>query len=132
MSEHTEIVIGRFYETPDGLIARTFGWTGHNKTIRYYFDDNGGSYEVHVDVFQTSWKPRFDLEDFPNARDPRLPPAFDLCWDVKHRSELVRLLAQDGDEKALHEAMVSHGIVLTEEEMSHLEEIRANARACSW
>ena len=110
----SEIVLGIFYQMPDGSIAYTCGWTGPDSEVRYYLDDGEGTRLVHVDEFR-SWEPRPDLEDFPNARDPRVPYEFDLYWDVKTISGLRRLL-DDVDDTEFREAVLAtmekHGIVL--------------------
>jgi len=108
-----EIVIGSFYEDPDGRIARTFGWDGSTRTVSYHYDDGKGGRAVSEADF-ASWKRRADLRDFPNARDPRLPYVFDLFWDVKHLSELPELLANDEERDAVLEKMREHGIPLPE------------------
>ena len=69
--------IGIYYELPNGQIAYTYGWDGRNKTISYRFDDKQGGRTISQKEFDT-WKPRRDLNDFPNATDPRLPYIFDL------------------------------------------------------
>lgn len=84
--------IGILYELPDGRIARTTGWSGRTSLVTYHFDDGKPSRLVPDHEFQT-WKPRGDLSDFPDARDPRLPYVFDLHWDIKHASELRDALA---------------------------------------
>jgi hypothetical protein len=83
------IIIGGFHELPDGRIIRSFGWTGDK--ILYYFDDDSGRHEVSHKAYST-WKPREDLSDFPNARDPLLPYDFDLLWDIKSISQLKSAL----------------------------------------
>lgn len=86
-----DVVIGAFYELPDGRIARTYGWSGADRMVSYYFDTD----EPAGSIFEgdmANWKHRRDLNDFPNARDPRLPYVFDLHWDLKHISELENTL----------------------------------------
>lgn len=104
--------IGIHYELPDGRIAYTYGWSGKENLVSYYFDDGNGGRTVSIDEFQT-WKPRRDLGDFPNARDPRLPYVFDLFWDIKYMSQLKRELSWGHrDEKEIREIMRDHNIVL--------------------
>lgn len=83
--------IGIYYETPEGKIAYTYGWG--NGEVSYRFDDDTGGKSVTEKDFQT-WKPRSDLTDFPNARDPRLPYVFDLFWDIKYTSDLKQVLEE--------------------------------------
>jgi len=108
-----EIVIGSFYEDPDGRIARTFGWDGATRTVSYYYDDGKGGRTIGEADF-ASWKRRADLGDFPDARDPRLPYVFDLFWDVKHLSEIPALLANEEERAEVLEKMREHGIPLPE------------------
>jgi len=113
------IVVGAFYELPDGRIAKTYGWSGSGRIVSYAFDDDfGGRSLSEADC--SSWKARPDLRDFPNARDPRLPYAFDLQWDIQHHSQLVKALANGGLEVALRRAMAEHGVHLTAEEEAEL------------
>lgn len=102
--------IGIHYELPDGRIAFTYGWNGRDNTVSYYFDDDSGAHEVHQDEFNT-WKPRHDLSDFPNARDPRLPYVFDLFWDIKRVSQLRLELARGhSEDSAIRKMAREHGI----------------------
>jgi len=99
--------IGIYYELPDGKIVYTYRYmrNGIKNTISYYFDDNEGSKTVDQDEFDT-WKPRKDLKDFPNAKDPRLPYVFDLYWDIKYTSQLKqKLRLGHPDEKEIREKM---------------------------
>jgi hypothetical protein len=94
-----QIVVGAFYELADGRIAYTNRANDRDKTVSYRLDDdNGGRTEAYDTVFK-EWKPRPDLRDFPNARDPRLPYHFDLIWDIKYLSE-VKAALRDGHEDA--------------------------------
>lgn len=104
-------IIGIHYELPNGKIARTYGWNGVDKTVRYYFDDGKGARTATQAEFDT-WKPRRDLEDFPNARDPKLPYVFDLLWDIKYMSELRRELVDHDDRDAIMEQIRQHNIEL--------------------
>lgn len=105
-----DFIVGVLYELPSGKIARSFG--SGPSGVQYYFDDGkGGHLASHEEV--KAWKHRADLNDFPNARDPRLPYTFDLHWDIKHRSELVQALA-DGheDRQDMLKAVVQHQVDL--------------------
>jgi len=106
------VIVGSFHEVPDGRIVKTFGWTGRDQQVKYYFDDGQYGRIASLDEYLT-WKHRPDLDDFPNARDPLLPYEFDLWLDIKHTSELRRLLGEGGGdrEKAL-ELMERHGVVM--------------------
>lgn len=112
-SESSRLVIGMLYELPDGRVARTYGSFERGAKIGYYFDDDSGNHLADTADVVSNWKPREDLEDFPNARDPILPYEFDLFWDIKHRSQLVSALS-DGhaDRKAIFEAVARTGVEL--------------------
>lgn len=112
MTSVLEIVIGVMYEAPDGRIARTFGWSGKTGLVRYYFDDGEGGRDIPKTEFR-AWKRREDLNDFPNARDPRLPYVFDLFWDIKYLSDLQNALnGGHWDEVTIRAKMVEHDIQL--------------------
>lgn len=103
--------VGIFYELPCGRIAKTYGYDGAKQRIHYYFDDEAGGHTVSMDEFK-SWKPRTELNDFPQARDPHLPNEFNLFWDIKYMSELKRAIARHHvDLDAIQAAMERHNIV---------------------
>lgn len=105
------LVIGLFYELPDGRIALTSGWTSATGTVSYAFDDEVGLRSIHESLI-SDWKPRRDLSDFPNARDPRLPRDFDLYYDIKWLSQLRAELPGHDSEDELRELMLKHQIVI--------------------
>lgn len=105
------IVVGQFYELPDGKIARLFGANGPSQTVRYYFDDAQGERTAHASEI-SQWVRRPDLADFPNARDPRLPYVFDLFWDLKYLSCLREELEGHSDEAEIRAKMAEHNIKL--------------------
>lgn len=96
--QESNIVVGIFYELPDGRIVRTFRWDGRTKEVGYYFDDGEGGRTAPETEVEETWKQRRDLADFPNARDPRLPYSFDLFFDIKYTSELQRALTEGHDD----------------------------------
>ena len=107
-----DIIVGVYYELPDGRIAYTYGFNGTSKTVVYYFDDDNGSHSVSYDEIQT-WKMRRDLKDFPNARDPRLPYVFDLYWDLKYLSDLKAAIENNHDDlDSIRAAMTDHSIAV--------------------
>ena len=117
----TEVVIGVFYERPDGVVVRVNGCRNVPSVagtvamrISYYTDDfpvKTGN--VDEATFRT-WKRRKDLNDFPNAKDPRLPYVFDLFWDIKYTSELKHALRHGHDDlDEIKEAMQTHGISIS-------------------
>jgi hypothetical protein len=101
-----DIIIGIFYEFPDGRIVSTFGFNGPKQEISYHFD--GGDHLIASYDELRTWKPRRDLKDFPNAIDPRLPHEFDLFYDIKYMSQLKREICHSDGLKKL---MQAHGIV---------------------
>jgi hypothetical protein len=112
------LTIGAFYELPDGGIARTYGWNGTLRTVWFHLDDGFGGHQATEEETAT-WKPRLDLQDFPEARDPMLPYDFDLSHDIKRRSELVRAFMNEGgdtDLEHLKALMAECGIRFTEAE----------------
>ncbi len=103
-------IIGIFYEKPDGTIVKSIGWHGKTGTFDIMEEDN--SYVISDNEFQT-YKPRPDLEDFPNAKNPILPYDFDLCYDIKYKSQLREKIKQLEEElKDLRELMNVYNIKL--------------------
>jgi len=88
--------IGIFYELPNKKIAHVTGWNGPSRKIRYYFEGDNKIRSTSEDKWFT-WKPRRDLRDFPNAKDPRLPYVFDLFWDLKYKSQLYNAISDESD-----------------------------------
>ena len=105
--------IGIHYELPDGRIVYTCGFSkkGPVPIITYFFDNDSGQHIVTGTEFQ-KWKPRRDLRDFPNARDPRLPYCFDLFWDIKYISQLKATVRGHIDETDIRKMMLDHGITI--------------------
>ena len=128
MYERGTIVIGAFYAMPGGVIARTQGWDGRTREVKYRLDDDGGPRLASEAEVLGSWDHRPDLRDFPNARDPVLPFVFDLNWDAKRRSDLPPLLADPDVADDVEAAMREHGIELGEELREQVEAIRDAAR----
>ena len=111
-AKQNDIIVGVYYELPDGRIAYTYGVNGPRKCVSYYFDDDNGSHTVSFDEIRT-WKRRTDLRDFPNARDPRLPCTFDLFWDIKYLSDLREAISNNHDElDSIRQAMAEHNIAV--------------------
>ena len=112
-----DLVIGLFYQDERGKVLRISGWNGQEMTVAYNYDDNFGRREIPLSEALASWTKRHDLEDFPDARDPRIPSSFDLFWDIKTRSELVNLLISKEEEDDVRAMMKKHGVVLTDDEL---------------
>lgn len=101
-----DVYINVLHEMPDGKIVRTYG---ANKFSVSYFDNERNYGNVCIKDYLT-WKLRRDLKDFPNAKDPILPYVFDLHWDIKYLSDLIRFLPGHDDEDEIRELMVKHNI----------------------
>lgn len=133
MAQKYNPAVGEFCQAPDGRVARIFAWNGPTGRVSYRFDDDGGDHEVSLSELRSSWKPRPDLQDFPGARDPRVPYAFDLLYDIKTRSDLVRALAEGGDDEAwIRESMAAHGIHLSPDEEARLAGMLGGLRTDGW
>jgi hypothetical protein len=89
--DDTNVIVGAFYELPDGRIAYTVQWDGVARAVGFHCD--GCARETVSEEEFGTWVLRSDLRDFPNAIDPRLPYEFDLWWDIKQLSELREALA---------------------------------------
>jgi hypothetical protein len=98
-SDTIDIHIGIYYELPDGRIAYTYGWNGIEKEVSYQFEN--GKFGTVSDIVFQAWKPRRDLKDYPNSKDPALPYEFDLHYDLKRMSDLIRFVDQEDDPKIL-------------------------------
>lgn len=103
--EGDHIVVGAYYELPNGKIAYIYGYHGLKRVVSYYFDDNQGGRSISFEKVK-SWKKRNKLKDFPNAKDPKLPYVFDLFWDIKHYSELKNLIAEHSEDWLEHEGVI--------------------------
>jgi hypothetical protein len=89
-SEH--ITVGIYYELPNGKIAYIYGCHGVTRKVSCCFEEGDPFLATFKEIKQ--WKKRDDLKDWPNAKDPKLPYVFDLYWDIKRESELVRVLKE--------------------------------------
>ncbi len=65
--------------------CKGYWMAGEKQTVDIFDEDE--SWQITNDEFQT-YKPRKDLENFPNAKDPELPYVFDLLYDIKWASRL--------------------------------------------
>lgn len=110
--ENNHIIAGIFYEMPNGQIAYTYGFDDIKKTVSYLLDgDKTGRVVTYEEI--KKWKPRFDLYDFPNSSDPKLPYLFDLNWDIKYMSDLRRVLASGHPQlDEIKQAMEKFGITV--------------------
>lgn len=90
-------------------------WTLHKFTAaKVIMRDKHGTRRVIAkkDVPETlTYRP--DLDDHIDPVDPRLPYDFDLCFDLKHTSQLKeKVVGLREDLKELEDMMKSHGIEL--------------------
>lgn len=107
-----EVILGAYYELPDGRIAITYSGDNRDKTVQYYFDDDEPPMTTSMDIVSSKWKLRRDLRDFPNARDPKLPYDFDLWWDIKTISKLRREIVGHKDEAHMRELAAAFQITI--------------------
>src|SRR3546814_17336159 len=91
MPKDCNMIIGLYYETSSGAVARTTGWDGRSCEVLYHFDDGQGSRRAS-EAEVASWMPRHDLDDSPQTRNTRLTYTIVLLWDVQRRSDMVSLL----------------------------------------
>jgi hypothetical protein len=103
--ESDHIVVGAYYKLPNNSISYIYGCHGLKREISYYFDDDEGGKKASFEKVK-SWKIRKDLKDFPDAKDPKLPYVFDLFWDIKHESELKKLIAEHSENWLKHEGVI--------------------------
>ena len=108
--------IGIYYELPNKKIAYVYGWDTRSKEISYYFNGDNKIRSTSEKKWFT-WKPRKDLKDFPNAKDPRLPYVFDLFWDLKYKSQLTYAISDESyflsdDIEMIKREMLKNNIVL--------------------
>ena len=61
----------------------------------YQLNNDHNGYSISKQDF-SSWIYRKDLRDYPDAVDPRLPYVFDLNYDIKYTSDLIRELKSNG------------------------------------
>ena len=101
MTNNTSVVVGGYYETNENKIAYVYGV--NEKNIIYQLNNDHNGYSISKQDF-SSWIYRKDLRDYPDAVDPRLPYVFDLNYDIKYTSDLIRELKSNGqDQKDLIE-----------------------------
>jgi hypothetical protein len=85
--------------------------------------ENGRSYSCAI-AKAAKWQIRHDVQDFPNAKNPRLPYAFDLLWDLKYYSQLKGSVLT----KKHHDCAKQHGIDLADPETVR----EYNRRCTAW
>lgn len=82
----TPLIAGVYYLTADNNIIYSYGFT---ETCLLAYDDNNKSYKINLTESSTL-KLLNKVQDFPNAKNPKLPYEFDLNWDIKRSNELAR------------------------------------------
>ena len=106
--------INKFYENKTThRIVRCVGWSGLTK-LAYLAPEVRPNqdiqrYGVTESELESDYQLRSDLEDWPDAWDPKLPYVFDLNWDLKTESDLVRFCAEEGYRKAYDNLLVQYG-----------------------
>lgn len=99
--------IGFFYRhKTTGEVVYTYEGGGRPMRISTQTEDRPGSpcrvMSLKVEEFLRHYELMPEARDFPDAWDPRLPYEFDLWYDIKLTSELVRLLASAGTSEVEH------------------------------
>jgi hypothetical protein len=61
------------YEREDGSIVSVYGFSDIVKPSKVYYNTEDGVCSTAGKKEFKTWKPRFDLLDFPNAKDPKIP-----------------------------------------------------------
>src|SRR3546814_13039912 len=82
MPKDCNMIIGLYYETSSGAVARTTGWDGRSCEVLYHFDDGQGSRRAS-EAEVASWMPHHELDDFPHTREHQLPSPFAIFWEIK-------------------------------------------------
>ena len=90
--ESNHIIVGIYYELPDKSICTISGADCVRRKVTYHLENSGSLSATFKEV--SKWKPRRDLQDWPNAEDPIVPYIFDLYWDIKRISDLRRVLKE--------------------------------------
>lgn len=85
-----DIVIGGYYKKPDGEIILTYGCN----TTHVQYRNEDCLYSAISKEELVTWE-RLFIDDFPNAKDPKLPDEFDLLFDIKYTSQLERFLKEE-------------------------------------
>lgn len=78
-------VVGIYYQDPKGIIWYYYGST---KTHIIVYNSQDKHKKITKKQFQ-KWKPREDLVDFADTKNPRLPYIFDLFFDIKRTNEFL-------------------------------------------
>ena len=82
------IIINRYYRTPEG-VCHVVGFSNilGVHIYEYLFYKDISRHTILKELALKYWAP-FDGDDYPNQEDPRLPPSFDLLFDIKRESQL--------------------------------------------
>ena len=98
------LVAGNYYELPNKTIAYAYGFSGKDALhVMYFCDEDGNSWKQSQCYVLKFYKHRPDLQDWPNAKDPKLPYEFDLHWDIKRVSQLKEALKYEPTDSYLYE-----------------------------
>ncbi len=106
-----QICVNGFYEMPDGKIALISYADNVMMKFGYRLDGESSKDCNYEDM--VGWKRRSDLQDYPNAIDPRLPYVFDLHWDIKFTSQLNDVLSKGYHEdiESIRELAKKHNLL---------------------
>lgn len=88
----SDIVVNGYYQNlENGEIVKVNRYK--DGEIEFYNDDIKNTKKQSYFLQMYEYKP--EINDFPNAKDPKLPYVFDLNYDIKYTSDLIRTLKYD-------------------------------------
>lgn len=111
--KNTGVHIGTFYENKrTGTILKCIGWVNGRASL--YPENRPRQRVKHQSVtpeeLSSKFRHRPDLKDWPNAWNPLLPYVFDLNWDMKCESDLVRECIESGHSEEYDRILVENGL----------------------
>ena len=111
MKNH-DVHIGTFYENKKtGTILKCIGWREGQASLVPENRPRQQAKSQHLtpEELNTKFRHRPDLKDWPDAWDPLLPYVFDLNWDMKYESDLVRKCIDHGHSEEYDRVLVENG-----------------------
>ena len=94
-----QIVVGLFYMTAEGTEVYLCGHSTRDG-VSFYTKDGGT--QIASEEVAKEWTP-LDLVEFTGEKDHRLPYVFDLNWDCKTVSQMIRSLESGDFEEMWHD-----------------------------
>jgi len=83
--DNPNIHIGGYYELPTKKVVYIFRCNNVKREIHYKFENSKNYIATFEEV--KKWK-HLNINDFPNAKNPKVPYSFDLFFDIKRESDL--------------------------------------------